>query len=275
MPHVGHELALTVMDAVNAEHSKRGDGAYFHRVSGVSRCMRDMAMHGNGHSWSNPPQARWGTPMVFDQGHDGEDRVIGYFKTAGCEVICSQMRVMATTPMGIEIPGHIDGFVLVPDTLPGGGKWYLFDVKTAGVYIYGKIYDTHRSKPSDTHEKQLSVYALSRVDDPDYPEVQGHVLKDLHFDGYEFGGCMVAYLAKDKTGYKRKGQAEAPKFTICQFDPDEVEVQVHLDLFDEVQKHIDAGTLPPIPASDDEMIWGGKRCDPRWCQRYSICQELK
>jgi len=273
-------LAATVLSCLN-ESPERD---YIHRVSSVSRCLRDAVMHAHGEAWSNPPQAQWGTQAVFDQGHDAERRVLKYMKDAAIHVACEQMAVKATTPMGLDVSGHIDAIVLVPEGLPLGGKWFLMDVKSIGSFGYRMMRDQQSAKPD--HVKQVSIYAMSQVDDDKYESVKGVTVNELSFDGYEFGGGMVVYFAKERPtkGYGDK-KKDLPKIHIEVFDVDSYEVEGYLDFFDEIQIHVNEGTIPNIPDQSDEMVWGrydkalkryrAIRCDSRWCYRYDVCRGSK
>jgi len=276
------DLTLVVLDKLNERSLRVDDGEYFHRVSAVSRCIRDAVMHALEVPWSNPTQPQWGQQITFDQGHDAEYRVIDYITKAGIEVSCSQMRVEATTPMGMKMAGHIDGMMIVPDDMPMGGKWYLFDVKSTSVYGYNQTYEENKAKPN--HIKQLSIYKHAVVADDNYPEVAGIKVKDLEFNGVKYGGMIVCYFPKERPtkGYGDK-KIELPKLHFITFDTDETENDVFLDFFDAIEDYKNRGVLPPVPDASDEMVWGGynkkagaykaRRCDPRWCARYDACRE--
>jgi hypothetical protein len=273
----GTELASIVLEMSNQESIKKGDGVYYPRSSAVSRCVRDMAMHRYGEPWSDDPEASWGTQIRFDLGHDTEDRLIKMMEDAGISIVCQQMRVSAMTPGGLEVIGHMDGIACIPHEYGGlGGKWYVLDIKSAGKWMYGKIYDPNISKPKREHIKQIAVYSQSVVKDFNFPGIEVVKVQDLCFDGYEFGGGLVGYLSIERPtkGYGDK-KVDLPKIHFCEFDIDPVEVEVWLeDAYDLVEDHFNRGTIPAIPDSDDEMVWGGIRCSPRWCRRYSVCKGL-
>jgi hypothetical protein len=161
------------------------------------------------------------------------------------------------------------------EELPCGGKWYVMDVKSAGAFVHGRIFDEETDKPLSGHAKQVGVYAESNIIDKNYPDLAGIKLRDVCFEGYEFGGGMIAYMAVDKPvkGYG-KNRVELPKFHMTQFTVDSLEVETWLDLYDEVDKHVREGTIPAQPDKEDEMVWGGVRCQTRWCQRFSLCQGM-
>jgi hypothetical protein len=282
MAHEGIEIAEAILRGAAVRDLTEGDGKYRHRVSAVSRCIRDMVMHARGVPWSNPPQSEHGRQIVFDQGHDIEDRVIKYMENGGFQVTCQQLQVTARTPArSIPVPGHIDGIVIMPEGMPRAGQWLLMDVKSIGSYGYRMVYDGKRSKPKPEHMAQLSVYAHGIVTDPKYPDVNGFRLRDLKFGDATFGGCIVVYCCKErpKKGYGPKA-VELPFMTTTLFDVDESDTYVSLDLYDEVERHLEEGTIPDIPSPDDPMVWGREtkgvytaiRCNPRWCARYDVCQ---
>ena len=248
------DLTMVVLDKLNDKTIEQGDGEYFHRVSAVSRCIRDAAMHALGVRWTNPTQPQWGQQITFDQGHDAEDRVIDYITKAGIEVACSQMRVEATTPMGMKMAGHMDGIMIVPDDMPMGGKWYLFDVKSTSVFGYKMVFDD--DKPKDNHVKQLSIYKHAAVADDNYPEVNGIKVKDLEFNGVKYGGMVVCYFPKERPtkGYGDK-KVELPKLHFMHFDTDETENDVFLDFFDAIEDYKNRGVLPP--SQMHQMRWSG------------------
>ena len=269
----GSELANIVLDYSNQEAINRGDGNYYPRTSAVTRCVRDMTFHRYGEPWSDQPEASWGTQFRFDVGHDTEDRMVKAMEDAGISIVCQQMTVEATTPMGLKVLGHIDGIACIPEGYPLGGKWYVLDVKSAGPWMYSRIYDESTSKPKSDHVKQISVYAESSVKDSKFPGLKGVKLSDLVFDGYEYGGGLVAYLAIDRPtkGYGQK-KTDLPKVHFCEFEIDPLDVEMYLDIYDEVEIHHKERTVPGMPDSNDEMVWNGIRCSPRWCRRYSVCK---
>jgi len=270
----GARLASIVLEMTNQDAVQKGDGDYYPRTSAVSRCVRDMTMHRYGEPWSDMPEASWGTQFRFDVGHDTEERMITAMEDAGIGVVCQQMRVKATTPGGIEVIGHMDGIALVPHEYPLGGKWYVLDIKSAGKYMYGRVYDESVSKPKREHIKQIAVYSQSKVIDFNFPAIEGVKVQDLHFEGYEFGGGLVGYLSIERPtkGYG-KNKVDLPKIHFCDFEIDPIEVEVWLeDTYDCVEEHYQNKTVPGIPDEDDDMVWGGIRCSPRWCRRYSICK---
>jgi hypothetical protein len=284
MAHDGIQVAEAILDGAALRDRVEGDGKYRHRVSGVSRCLRDMVMHARGVPWSNAPEAIHGRQIVFDQGHDIEDRVIKYMDNAGFQVTCQQLEVTARTPArAIPVTGHIDGVVIMPEGMPRAGQWLLMDVKSIGGFGYGMVYDEHKSTPKPEHMAQLSVYAHGIVTDPKYPDVNGFRLRDLKFGDATFGGCIIVYCCKErpKKWKKGSGQVELPFMTTTLFDVDESDADVSLDLYDEVDRHVQDSTLPEIPPSYDPMVWGrvskegvakAIRCDPRWCARHDVCQ---
>lgn len=274
------QLSEHVLGVTAQKMSDRGDGQYFHRVSATSRCLRDMVLHAYGEPWSNDPNPIWGDTYRFDQGHDAEDRVIQYMRDAGIVVTCQQLTVEATTPMGKTVSGHMDGIVLVPAGLPLGGKWFVMDVKSAGAFPYRMVVESDQPKPDNV--RQVSIYCESKVIDPNYEAVNGFKVRDILFDDYEFGGGLLAYFSVDRptSGYGDK-KKDNPKIHFIQFDVDSLDVEGYLDIFDEVDIHIDKGTIPYIPPQSDEMVWPNKqkdgsykaiRCNPRWCRRYDVCQ---
>jgi hypothetical protein len=284
---VASDIAEHILVAANNVELGKGDGTYRHRGSAVSRCVREMVLHSMGVPWTNPPNPLHGDQIVFHQGHDIEDRIISYMEGAGIPVGCSQMEVTAITPVhGMPVKGHIDGIAFMQEGMPMAGKWLLFDVKSAGTYAYKKVQGDRDGDPSPNHRRQLEVYAFSHVTDKSeqYDAVRNMRLCDLQFDGYEFGGCMVIYCAKERpTLYVRGGaKKEVPRVHACVFEVDEMDHDVTLEHFDLVEEHIRAGTIPPIPDKADEMVWGrvdkstgtkiAARCDPRWCKRYDACQ---
>ena len=149
------------------------------------------------------------------------------------------------------------------------------DVKSAGQYMYGRIYDPEHSKPKEEHVRQVAVYAESVIKDSNFPAINGVKVRDLVFEDYEFGGGLIAYLSIERPtkGYGAK-KVDLPKVHFTPFEIDPVEVDVYLDLYDEVEMHHQNNTVPGIPDSDDGMVWNGIRCSTRWCQRYSVCQGL-
>tara|TARA_R100000278_G_scaffold46215_2_gene40159 strand:+ start:990 stop:1859 length:870 start_codon:yes stop_codon:yes gene_type:complete len=270
----GAKLASIVLEMTNQDAVQKGDGDYYPRSSAVSRCVRDMTMHRYGEPWSDMPDSSWGTQFRFDVGHDTEERMIQAMEAAGISVVCQQMRVKATTPSGIDVIGHMDGIAIIPEEYPLGGKWYVLDIKSAGKYMYGKVYDENVSKPKSEHIKQIAVYSQSKVIDHNFPAVNGVKVQDLHFDGYEFGGGLVGYLSIERPtkGYGDK-KVDLPKIHFCDFEIDPSEVEVWLEnTYDLVEQHYQDKTMPPIPSQRDEMVWGGIRCSPRWCRRYSVCK---
>lgn len=273
MSHEGYQLAQLVLECSNQAAIKDEDGAYYARTSSVSRCPRDMTMHRYGEPWSNPPKAMWGSQFRFDLGYDCEERVITALKNAGIAVQCEQMEVEAMTKGGNKVLGHMDGIVVIPHGDPLGGKWYVMDVKSAGPFMYRRVYDENISKPKHEHVKQVAVYAESIVVDKKYPELEGIKVRDLEVEGYEFGGGLIVYVSIDRPtrGFGEK-KIEFPKMHITQFDIDEEDVDLYLDVFDEVEEHYQNKTMPDMPHPKDESIWGGIRCSPRWCNRYDICQ---
>ena len=269
----GTELAHTVLAIMNEKATKNGDGVYYPRTSGISRCPRDMVMHRFGEPWSNPPQDLHGQQLRFDQGHDTEDRVLAALREANIGVGCEQMTVVAETAMGLKVKGHIDGIVCIPDEYALGGKWYLLDVKSAGTNVYKKVYDEEFSKPKQEHIMQISIYAESFVDDKKFPHLKGVKVSDIEFEGYEFGGGLVAYMSIDRVTKGRGAKkVELPKLHFCEFDVDPMDVEVYLDAFDEPEIHYENKTIPPIPYKNDAVVWNGARCTPRWCARFDVCQ---
>ena len=283
MPSEAAQLSEHVLEVAAKKMSDRGDGNYYHRVSAISRCLRDMVLHAYAEPWSNEPQAKWGDTYRFNQGHDVEDRVIKGLQDAGVVVSCQQLKVQATSPMGKPISGHIDGIVLVPHHLPLGGKWFLMDVKSAGAFAYKTVLE--KDQPKLDNMRQVSIYTQSIVNDDNYPEVKGIKVCDLEFDDYEFGGGMLCYFSLDRPvkGYG-PSREDQPKMHFITFDVDPHEVEMYLDVFDEVDIHKREGTIPPIPSVSDEMVWGRQqkdgsykaiRCNPRWCRRYDVCQGIE
>ena len=61
----------------------------------------------------------------------------------------------------------------------------------------------------------------------------------MEVEGYEFGGGLVIYVAIDRptNGRYRENKKELPKIHICQFDIDEEETELYLDIFDTVEEH--------------------------------------
>lgn len=273
------DLARAVLSGITS----KGDGEYTHRMSGVSRCVRDAVLQAQGHKWSNPPRPEWGDQVTFDMGHSGEARVIRYLEKAGIEVVGRQLSVLASSPMGERITGHIDGIMLIPEHLPMGGKRYLMDVKTTANYGYAQV--VKAGEPKRAHKEQLTGYKYSVVDDDEYPLQRGVMVKDLDYPGFEWGGMIVIYHPKERPtmGYGNKKE-ELDRLSFIHFDADEDVHEASADLFDLIQHHITNETIPPIPDSADEMVWGGwdktkkrhvaRRCSPRWCRRYDICREL-
>lgn len=272
----GTELASVVLEMMNREAIEKGDGVYYPRTSAVSRCSRDATMHRYGEPWSDDPEALWGTQFRFDVGHDTEDRMLKAMEAAGIHIACQQMRVVATTPGGLEVIGHMDGIACIPHEYGLGGKWYVLDIKSAGQWMYGRIYDKEISKPKQEHIKQIAVYSQSVVKDFNFPAIEGVKVADLHFDGYEFGGGLVGYLSIERpTKGRREKKIDLPKIHFCEFDIDPIEVEVWLeDTYDLIEDHHKNGTVPPMPSPNDEMVWGGIRCSTRWCRRYSVCKGL-
>ena len=271
----GWKLAEVILKAVNDKDIAKGDGNYYPRTSAIGRCPRDATMHAYDEPWSDPPESMWGQQLRFDMGHDAEVRVIDAMEIAGITVCCQQMTVEIETPMGLKVTGHMDGVIVIPHDMPHGGKWYVMDVKSAGPYMYRKIYDEQESKGNITNRQQISIYAESVINDEKFPDLNGNKVSDLLFEGYEYGGGMLAYIAIDRPtkGYGPK-KVDYPKLHLCQFEIESFDVEMYLDKFDDVQIHLDENTLPGIPHSSDEAIWGGIRCSPRWCRRYSVCQSI-
>jgi hypothetical protein len=287
MRAIASDISQRILTAANNAELGKGDGKYRHRGSAVSRCTREMVLHAMGVPWTNPPNPLHGDQIVFHQGHDIEDRIISYMEAAGIPVGCSQMEVTAITPVhGVPVKGHIDGIAFMPEGTPLAGQWFLFDVKSAGTFGYKMVQGDRNGDPKPEHRKQLEVYAFSTVTDQSqqYDAVRNTRLCDLHFEGFEFGGCMVVYCAKERpTKYMRGGgKEELPRIHTCVFEVEEVDHDVTLEHFDLVEEHIREGTIPPIPDKADEMVWGridkktgaktAVRCDPRWCKRYDACQ---
>lgn len=275
MSSEGRKLADIVLEYSNQEAESKHDGKYYPRASAVSRCPRDMTFHRYGEPWSDVPKAMWGTQFRFDLGHDTEDRMIAAMEKAGISVQCQQMTVETPTPGGLKVLGHMDGIIVVPHEYPHGGHWYIMDVKSAGPYMYKKVFDEDISNPKEEHVMQVSVYADGIINDSNYSELNGVRVRDLNVDGYEFGGGMIVYMAIDrpKTGYGSKA-IELPKIHFCQFDIESYETEEYLKVYDEVEKHYADGTVPGIPDDGDPVLWGGVRCSSRWCNRYSVCKGL-
>ncbi len=260
--------------------------AYTHRVSGVARCPREAAMHANGMERSDPADPIHGNQFRFDIGHDVEARVISAMESAGLGVGFNQLRVLAHTPGGLAIPGHIDGIVLVPEGVEGGGAWYLFDVKSAGTRSYQRMFwKDAPPKAKQPHLEQVAVYANGIVEDDNYPEISGVRLRDLEFDGMPCGGGMILYLCVDSTARGSGDSREyLPRLTDIHFDLDDVDVDAVLAGFDEVEQHRINRTIPPKPENADGRLWPNfnrktrqykpVRCSPRWCERFSLCQEV-
>lgn len=276
-------LAHVVMTAADAELIKSGEERkYSHRVSGVGRCMREAVLHGMEVPQSNPPKPEWGTQITFNQGHDAEDRVLEYLRGSGITIACEQMTVESTTPMGIKIPGHIDGIMIIPDGMPMGGYWYLFDVKTISNYGYRMVVE--KDKASENHRRQLGIYKHAVVNDDRFEECKGQKVEDLTFNGVQFGGLLVLYHPKERpvVGWGDKKE-ELDRLHFVAFDVDMTDAEMYLDFFDEIQLHLDDNRLPPIPDAGDEMVWGGydtkakkykaRRCNSRWCTRYTVCKQ--
>tara|TARA_R100000808_G_C2129699_1_gene139133 strand:- start:509 stop:1207 length:699 start_codon:yes stop_codon:yes gene_type:complete len=215
----------------------------------------------------------WGSQFRFDLGYDTEERMIVAMEAAGISVECQQMTVEATTKNGIKVLGHIDGIAIIPHEYPHGGKWYLMDVKSAGPYMYRRVYDEHESKAKFEHKKQVSVYSESVIKDDKFSELNGTKVSDLHVEGYEFGGGLIAYVAIDRptVGFGPK-KVDLSKIHFCQFDIDPEETELYLDIYDDVEEHFQNNTVPGMPHPKDDAVWGGIRCSERWCNRYSVCQ---
>tara|TARA_R110000751_G_scaffold246434_3_gene346392 strand:- start:660 stop:1529 length:870 start_codon:yes stop_codon:yes gene_type:complete len=275
MSSEGRQLADIILKHSSDKATKNDDGKYYPRTSAVSRCPRDMAMHRYGEPWSDRPESKWGTQFRFDMGHDTESRVIDALEAANITVMCQQMTVDATTSMGLKVTGHMDGIVAIPHEYAYGGKWYVMDVKSAGPFIYRRVFDEYENKPKNEHIMQVSVYAESVVNDEKFPELNGIKVSDLHVDGYEFGGGLIIYIAIDRptVGYGEK-KKDMPKLHVCQFDIDSLDVEMFLDVFDEVEMNFNEKSIPGIPDKNDDVVWGGIRCSKRWCNRYSVCQGL-
>jgi hypothetical protein len=273
MANEGRELAQHILNCTNQTAFKRGDGKYYPRTSAVSRCIRDMVFHKYGEPWSDPPKAEWGNNFRFGQGHDIEDQMIAAMEAADISICFQQMEVESTSAMGTRVVGHMDGIAVIPHGLPLGGQWYVFDVKSAGAYMYSRVFDENESKPKIEHVRQVGIYSEGTIIDKNYPDYEGTKVRDLNWDDYTFGGGLIVYMSIDKPvrGFGKK-RVELPKIHVTQFDIDPSEVEVCLDLYDEVEIHYRDKTVPPIPDSSDEMVWGGIRCSERWCQRYSVCQ---
>ncbi len=271
----GRQLANIVLEYSNQKATEGEDGVYYPRTSAVSRCPRDMAMHRYGEPWSDPPQPMWGSQFRFDLGYDCEERVINAMENAGISVECQQMTVEATTPMGTIVTGHMDGIAIIPHEYPYGGKWYVMDVKSAGPYMYRRVYHESQNKPKYEHLMQVSVYAESVVNDPKFPNLNGIQVRNLNVEGYEFGGGLIAYIAIDRptAGYGEK-KKDMPKMHFCHFEIEPHDSEMHLDIFDDVEMHFKQSTIPEIPDKSDGVVWGGIRCSKRWCNRYSVCQGL-
>ena len=276
MSHEGHQLAQIILEYSNQKAVKEGDGKYYPRTSAVSRCPRDMTMHRYGEPWSDPPEAMWGSQFRFDLGYDCEERAIVAAEEAGISIECQQIEVAATTRNGIKVIGHMDGIAIIPHEYPLGGKWYVMDVKSAGPFMYRRVYDQDISKAHYSHKKQIAVYSQSVVADEKFMELNKTKIDQLSVEGYEFGGGLVIYVAIDRPTNGRYGdnKKDLPKIHLCQFDIDEEETELYLDIFDLVEEHYQNNTVPPMPHPKDDAVWGGIRCSPRWCTRYSVCQGL-
>ena len=179
----GMQLANIVLEYVNQPNVEKADGTYYPRVSAVSRCPRDMVMHRYGEPWSDPPEAQWGTQFRFDMGHDTEERLIVAMEKAAISVQCQQLTVEKKTQDGHKVTGHIDGIAVIPHEYPGGGKWYVFDVKSAGQWMYRKVYKSGEAKYE--HIKQIAAYSQMIVNDPKFSHLNGTKLQDLNVEGYE------------------------------------------------------------------------------------------
>ena len=276
MTSEGSQLAQIVLEYSNQDAVSKNDGRYYPRVSAVSRCPRDMAFHRYGEPWSDPPEAWWGTQFRFDLGYDTEERMILAMESAGIRVVCQQLTVEATTYNGIKVTGHMDGIAIVPHEYPHGGKWYVLDVKSAGPFMYRRVYNEDESKPKHEHVKQIAVYSQGIINDEKETELNGTRVCDLNVEGYEFGGGLIAYVAIDRPTNGRFGEnkKELPKIHFCQFDIDPEETELYLDAFDTVEEHYENKTIPAFPHPKDDVVWGGIRCSTRWCNRYSVCQGL-
>lgn len=269
----GRKLADIVLEYSNQAAVNKGDGKYYPRVSAVSRCIRDMTFHRYGEPWSDDPEALWGTQFRFDVGHDTEDRMIAAMEDAGISVVCQQMTVEATSLNGLKVLGHIDGIACIPPEYPMGGKWFVLDVKSAGQWMYSRIYDEHESKPKAEHIRQISVYSESVIKDKNFPGLAGIRVRDLHFEGYEYAGGLVAYMSIERpTKGRGKTKVDLPKIHFCEFDIDPRDAVGYLDIFDDTEDYYTSGTVPGMPNPTGEMVWGGVRCSPRWCRRYSVCK---
>tara|TARA_R100001163_G_C5064294_1_gene201858 strand:+ start:1294 stop:2160 length:867 start_codon:yes stop_codon:yes gene_type:complete len=274
MKSEGIELANIVLQCVNEPNIKKGDGEYYPRVSAVSRCPRDMVMHRYGEPWSDPPEAQWGTQFRFDMGHDTEDRLIIAMEKASISVQCQQLTVEKETINGNKVTGHIDGIAVIPHEYPSGGKWYVFDVKSAGQWMYRKVFKDGEAKYE--HKKQIAAYSQMIINDPKFPDLNGAKLQDLNVEGYEFGGGLVGYVAIDRPTNGRFGdnKEELPKIFFTTFEIDPEEAEMFLDIFDEVEDHYTNKTMPGFPHPKSDAVWGGIRCTQRWCSRFSVCQGL-
>ena len=271
----GRQLADLVLEYSSQKATKEEDGEYYPRTSAVSRCPRDMTMHRYGEPWSDPPNPMWGSQFRFDLGYDCEERMINAMEDAGMTIECQQMTVEATTPMGNKVLGHMDGIAIVPHEYPYGGKWYVMDVKSAGPYMYRRVYHEQHNKPKHEHVMQVTVYAESIIKDKKFSHLNGTMVRDLVVEGYEFGGGLIAYIAIDRptVGYGEK-KKDMPKIHFCQFDIEPHDSEMYLDVFDDVEMHFSEGTVPHIPDKSDGVVWGGIRWSKRWCSRYSVCQGL-
>jgi hypothetical protein len=276
MKSEGAQLAHLVLEYTNQPNVEKSDGEYYPRVSAVSRCPRDMVMHRYGEPWSDPPESQWGTQFRFDMGHDTEDRIIERMEQASISVQCQQLTVEKETVNGHKVTGHLDGIVIIPHEYPLGGKWYVFDAKSAGQWMYRKVYSETESKPKFEHVKQISVYSQMIINDPKFPDLNGTKVQDLNVHGYEFGGGLIGYVAIDRPTNGRFGdnKKELPKLHFTQFDIDPEEAEMYLDIFDTVEEHYNNKTIPDYPHPKSDAVWGGIRCTTRWCSRYSVCQGL-
>jgi hypothetical protein len=137
------------MNSANDKATYSGDGTYYPRTSSVARCIRDMVFHRHGEPWTDKPQGDWGNQFRFNQGHDAETRIVNAINNSEMHVACQQMEVTATTPAGLAVKGHMDGIIMIPESLPHGGKWYVFDVKSAGSYVYKKVFHEEEDNPDN------------------------------------------------------------------------------------------------------------------------------